>query len=274
VVVIIEDGFVIRPEPQSLLFWFNDGELSALSGDSPEARFAAVQSMRHRRGLQNDWAGEGFRSVSLNWPTMEPEHHVAEPVRLGARALVSLPGQLPVAFADAAQVTTIELGVPSSQAMVTAQTVSASVSDAVRSDFERAQPARLARAIARAVLRDAALKGAGDAFTKAAEGDDDDDDDEKGKKAKTAGRVMLGIGLLFAGASSAILDQADLRAWQLLPDRVTVTRMRLPVGEHPVEIMRGGEAVSLGTVTVRPGSVTLLTHRFFPGRPLALATTP
>ena len=203
---------------------------------------------------------------------MEPEHHVAERARIGARALVSLPGQLPVAFDDAAKPTTIELGVPTSQAMVSAQTVSASVSDAVRAEFERAQPARLARAIARAVLRDAALKGAGDAFSKAADGDDDDDDDDK--KAKAAGRVLLGLGLLVAGASSAILDQADLRAWQLLPDRVTVTRMRLPVGEHPVEILRGGEAVSLGTVTVRPGSVTLLTHRFFPGRPLALATTP
>ena len=272
VVVIIEDGFVIRPEPQSLVFWFNDGEFAALSGNSPEERFSAVRSMRARRGLRNDWAGEGFRSVSLNWPAMEPEHHVAERARIGARALVSLPGQLPVAFEDAAKPTTIELGVPTSQAMVSAQTVSASVSDAVRAEFERAQPARLARAIARAVLRDAALKGAGDAFSKAADGDDDDDDDDK--KAKAAGRVLLGLGLLVAGASSAILDQADLRAWQLLPDRVTVTRMRLPVGEHPVEILRGGEAVSLGTVTVRPGSVTLLTHRFFPGRPLALATTP
>ena len=61
-----------------------------------------------------------------------------------------------------------------------------------------------------------------------------------------------------------MLDQPDLRAWQLLPDRVTVARKRLPVGEYPIEVTRDGQAYSLGRVTVRPGSVTVLTHRWWP----------
>jgi hypothetical protein len=274
VVVIVEDGFVIRPEPRSLVFWFSDGELSALSGDSPDERHRTVQELRRRQRLQHDWAAMGFHAATLHWPAMEPEHHVAEHAPVGARALVGVPSATPVAFADAGRSATMALGIPSSQAMITAQAVSASVSDAIRADFERDQPARLARAIARVALRDAALRGAGKAFERAVDDDDDEGDDEKGKGAKKAGNILLGVGLLFAGASSAVLDQPDLRAWQLLPDRLTVTRMRLPVGEHPIEITRGGEAVSLGTVSVRPGSVTLLTHRFFPGRPVALAASP
>ena len=75
-------------------------------------------------------------------------------------------------------------------------------------------------------------------------------------------------------AGSQVLDQPDLRAWQLLPDRVTVARLRLPVGDHPIEVTRDGEAYSLGRVTVRPGSVTVLTHRWWPDERRLVALEP
>ena len=212
---------------------------------------------------------EHYRSVSIRWPSMDPALYTRASAVLGARALSAAGDSAPdAAFAG---------------------TISMNVSDAVRADFDRAQPGRLARAVARAALREATMKGAGAAFDVAgdiATSDDEpkkektpkdlpeknkkgekstsDDDDEIGIGWKIAGALIVGLVMFLVSASSEVLDQPDLRAWQLLPDRVTVARMRLPVGDHVVEVTRDGEAFSLGTVSVRPGSVTVLTHRWWP----------
>ena len=91
-----------------------------------------------------------------------------------------------------------------------------------------------------------------------------DDDEGASPGAKAAVLILTGIGLLALHVGSQVLDQPDLRAWQVLPDRVSVARMRLPVGEHVIEVTRDGESYSLGAVTVRPGSVTVLVKRWFP----------
>lgn len=272
VVVLIEDGFVDRPEPAALEFWLREDELKALDGDDYDRRTETMTRIHARRHDRRDWAAEHYRSVSLRWPTMEGVNLLRSTSTLGARALR--------VGADVADVGGAEPG------RLEARTVSMSVSDAVRADFERAQPARLARAVARAALREVTLDGAGRAFEAAGEiaagddgtkskkpdnipekkknGEDEKDDEGAGKGWKIAGAVIVGLALLFIHAGSQVLDQPDLRAWQLLPDRVTVARMRLPVGDYPVEVTRDGEAFSLGTVTVRPGSVTVLTHRWWP----------
>lgn len=266
VVVLIEDGFVVRPEPQSLTFWFDDDELAALSSDRYETRFETVSRIRARRRIAGQPWNDSFRMVTLSWPTMPLEFHPRATTRVGARAIVGPRG-------EGDEATTYSVGFVEYPSVLEAPTLSLDVSRAVREDFEREQPMRLVRAIARAAVRDAAFDGAGKAFENAAKDDDDDDDDKKGKGMKKAGSILLGIGLLAAGASSAILDQADLRAWQLLPDRVTIARLRLPVGEHPIEVTRDGEAVSLGTVSVRPGAVSVLHHRWWPGsRPVVAAS--
>lgn len=268
VVVLIEDGFVDRPEPASLDFWYRADELDELKADDEDRRQAAVQRMGARRHDSRNWGAEHYRSVSIRWPSMDPALYTRASAVLGARALSAAGDSAPdAAFAG---------------------TISMNVSDAVRADFDRAQPGRLARAVARAALREATMKGAGAAFEVAgdiATSDDKpkkektpkdlpekkkkgenekSDDQELGMGWKIAGFVIVGIVMLLASAGSEVLDQPDLRAWQLLPDRVTVARMRLPVGDHVVEVTRDGEAFSLGTVSVRPGSVTVLTHRWWP----------
>lgn len=62
------------------------------------------------------------------------------------------------------------------------------------------------------------------------------------------------------------LERADTRSWSLLPDRVSVARMTLAPGEHPVRIevtSPEGEPVwiDLGTVTVRAGETLVLNRR-------------
>jgi hypothetical protein len=255
VVVMIEDGFVVRPEPRELDFYLDRDEVSVLDGDDEAARLETFHRVRGRRHGHGDWDADRYRLVSLRWPTMPEEDPFAARSSIGARVWTG-------------------------QAFRYAPTLEVDVSAAVRTDFERRQPARLSRAVARAALREATLKGAGKALDAAGreiakpEDDDDDEDDDKEKGTngwKVAGAILLGIGLLAVHTSSTILDQPDLRAWQVLPDRVAIARFRLPAGEHQVEVTRDGVAYSLGTVTVEGGRVTVLTHRWWPEAPRVVA---
>lgn len=284
VVVLIEDGFVARPEPAALSFWIARDEVALLDGSDDVVRMNTYRTIDGRRGIQRNWRAESYRNVSLRWPVMSDVNPWAGQGVLGARATraSSAPG-------DAGDIGAVELPVLADLAVdssVTARAVGTSVSDAVRADFERAQPGRIARALGRAAVREASLKGAEGAFDAAGDiiSDDDEsgkgdkgdkkDEDDKGGKGAAVGAILLGIGLLAVHASSQILDQPDLRAWQLLPDRVTVARMRLPVGEHIVEVTRDGQSHSLGAVTVRAGQVTVLVHRWWPGAAPVLAASP
>lgn len=273
VVVLIEDGFVSRPSPAALGFWVNDDDVTALRSDDLAVRMTAYDRVNGRRGVQRDWRAERFRYVNLRWPEMPPVNPDAASGVVGARA-TALAG---AAAADSARQD--EGAVVPATVPVEADILGVRLSDAVRADWERRQPARIARALARAAVREVTAKGAGDAFEAAGDvltGDDDKDDSAKGGKgskkdgdeehegAKVAAFLLVGLGLFAIHAGSQVLDQPDLRAWQVLPDRVTVARMRLPVGDHVVEVTRDGEAYSLGTVTVRPGSVTVLVKRWFP----------
>lgn len=286
VVVLIEDGFVARPEPAALSFWVARDEVALLDSRDDVVRMNTYRTIDGRRGIQRDWRAESYRNVSLRWPVMSDVNPLAGQGVLGARAT-----RATRALGDAGATSAVELPVLSLtvDSSVTARAVGMSVSDAVRADFDRAQPGRIARALARAAVREASLKGAEGAFDAAGDilndedesgkgdkGDKGDkkDEDDKGGKGAAVGAILLGIGLLAVHASSQILDQPDLRAWQLLPDRVTVARMRLPVGEHIVEVTRDGQSHSLGAVTVRAGQVTVLVHRWWPGGASVLAVSP
>ncbi len=242
VVVLIEDGFVGRPVPQVATYWYNDDELALLSSDQDSERLAMGTVLQHRRHDSrygdDHWRGASYHSVALTWPAFDDSHRGSLP--LGARAV-------------------------GDSGAIAAATVTTDITPSVRADFERRQPMRLARAIARAAVRDAALVAAGKSFEDAVKDGDKSGDDKKDKDDDGVnwGKILLGVGLFATGATSSVLDQPDLRAWQLLPDRVTVARMRLPVGEHVVEVTRGAQVISLGRVSVAPGSVSLLTHRWF-----------
>jgi hypothetical protein len=236
VVVLLEDGFVGRPEPRSFGVFMSGDELVALTSGDNAARLGVAQVVERRswsrhRGLEREVA-VGWLTYEINWATFEPPRRAGE-----------------------------GLGVRSGECI--APTISAFVSEAVQADFERGQPARLTRAIARTAIRFAAMEAAEDAFDKASK-----DRKKKKKDGEKGGgwwSILLGIGLAATSVTSSVIDQPDLRAWQILPDRITIARLRLPVGEHPVEVMRGDEVVSLGTVTVRPGGVAVMTYRWWPG---------
>ncbi len=234
VVVFIEDGFVGHPEPRSFGVYLDGDELAALSAGSDDERLriaTVVERRSYEYGRRRSEPSVAWLTYSLNWSSM------GEPTR--SRGSV---------------------GVRSGECV--APIVSANVSEAVERDFESEQPARLARAIARSAVRVAAERAAEKAFEKA--GKTRRERKEEGEKGGGWGSIFVGIALLATSLTSHVIDQPDLRAWQVLPDRISVARLRLPAGDHPVEVMLGDEVVSLGTVTVRPGGVAVMTYRWWP----------
>jgi hypothetical protein len=235
VVVIVEDGFVGRPEPREFGVYMDGDELVALTTGGRQSRLAMAQVVERRswdrhNGLRND-LNVGWLTYEINWATF------GEPMRSRG-------------------------GVAVRSGECVAPFIAADVTAAVQADFERAQPGRLTRAIARTAVRFAAERAADKAFEKA--GETRKKRKEKGEKGGGWGSILLGIGLMATSISSSVIDQPDLRAWQVLPDRMTVARLRLPVGEHPVEVVVGDEVVSLGTVSVQPGGVAVMTYRRWP----------
>jgi hypothetical protein len=113
------------------------------------------------------------------------------------------------------------------------------VDDAASADERRDRLAMLARATARA--------GAKYAIAKAV----------KDKKGEVAGTL--------ANYGASLLERADVRAWHLLPQEVQLYRTRMNAGTRAVrlEVTEGGvtRTLDLGTVTVRPGTLTIAPFR-------------
>lgn len=120
-------------------------------------------------------------------------------------------------------------------------------------NYKHRLPAITARAIARATIKYVASKGA----KKAVEGDGSDNN------RKIAG-ALIG---LFANIAGAASEQADLRAWTMLPSEVNATRMWVPAGDHTVTVRfydaGGGEksAPQQVSLTLKPGERAIVSVR-------------
>lgn len=233
VVVIVEEGFVGRPQPQTLGVYTNADELVALTTGPDADRLVIANRVAARRYETFDnSASLGWLTYEVNWATFgEPA-----PGPGGVRVMSE-----PATF----------------------QSMEAEVTSSVGEDFNRELPAKLARGIARAAVRYAAMRAAEGQIDKAINGDEDEDADER--RSNRAWRMMSGLALGIFSVGSTVVDQPDLRAWQLLPHRLTIARLRLPAGEHPVLVEHGGQRVQLGIAQVRAGRVTVMTHRAWPG---------
>ena len=115
------------------------------------------------------------------------------------------------------------------------------VDDAASVDERRDRLAMLARATARASAKYALAKAA---------------KDNKGELAGT-----------LANYGASLLERADVRSWHLLPQELQVLRVNVPAETRTVrlEVTVDGLArtVELGTITVRPGVMTIATLRMW-----------
>lgn len=126
----------------------------------------------------------------------------------------------------------------------------ASLSEAAVAEFEDQLGGILIKAVARAVVKYGLARGIE-------------------KEVKEEDEVLGEIALITANAAAALLERADTRCWHLLPDRVSVVRLRLPAGRHPLTLRvetggAGSRSLDMGEVTVREGRVTVLSARVWP----------
>jgi hypothetical protein len=130
--------------------------------------------------------------------------------------------------------------------------LTADLSDAAARDLDRQRAALVARAASRAAAKYWATRAAR-------------------RKGGEVGGAMV-------GAATSLLERADTRSWHLLPGTIGAARLSLPAGTHEIAVELPGGApglppvrVPLGSVTVRPGRVTLLSTRRFDGHAATVA---
>jgi len=77
----------------------------------------------------------------------------------------------------------------------------------------------------------------------------------KDKKGEVAGTL--------ANIGASLLERADVRSWHLLPQTVTLLRVRLPAGQHrlQLDVGEGLSRIDMGDVMVRAGELTLASTR-------------
>ncbi len=228
VVVVVERGFVDYPVAREIDAVVGDGELLALSTGDAGIRMRTVERVSRRVGRRGGWDRsddlDGTPTMlSVSWPEMPSRERDLR--GLGA-SVDGMSGTLPARTAD--------------------------ISEAVRADFSRGQPARVARALVRSAIRLKALDAAGKTF---------DARDDEGKRKNWS--MLFGAGLAAAAVAGTVVDRADTRSWGVLPGTLGVIRVRLPAGAQELRLTSGNEVVTLGRVAVQPGGVTLLAHRWW-----------
>ena len=117
--------------------------------------------------------------------------------------------------------------------------VSTLLDDAVTADEQRERVSILARATARAAAKYVITKAV------------------KDKKGEVAGSI--------ANIGASLMERADIRSWHLLPQEISLLRVRLPAGQHNLQVAIGAESarVDVGAVSVRAGLTTIAAVRLW-----------
>ena len=122
-----------------------------------------------------------------------------------------------------------------------AMEVSSVIDDASAADADRERAAIAVRAVARAIAKYAVTKAVED----------------------KSGKVMGTI----ANIGGALLERADVRSWHVLPQEITLLRVRVPAGTRAVRVQAGDgwavRTVEIGDLVVRPGELTIVPVRLW-----------
>ena len=249
VVVVIERGFVDHLAEEDVFLLLSPGEVQTLSGGPAADRIAlgalitarviaemALRDEYRYRESRRRGHYDGRREVRIE--SADTAQYDEEPYLLRvAWPSFREDGRV---YGDVVLAATDSLEHPAE--------VRADVSSAVIADFSEQRAAMLARTVIRSVGRFALGEAA----------------EKKAEESSEGLGTLVGI---LANIGSVVVERADTRSWHLLPSEISVVRMRLPVGEHPVyAIVETGSGkpvtrVALGRVTVQPGMVTVVSGR-------------
>ena len=233
--IVVERGFVAHRATETIELELDGDERDSLGGDDEHRRRAATRIIADAGigGRRND-AGTSAVTSALTLPTFAPSrrrhHHDDDDYHLTV-AFPSLRRSLRPWGGD------VRLAVDGTA--VDGVTMSAVVDDASEVDARRERVALATRAVARAATKYVVTKAV------------------KDKKGEVAGKI--------ANFSASLLERADVRSWHVLPQTVTLARVRVPAGTRAVRIDVGEgwsvRTVDVGTAFVRAGTLTIVPVR-------------
>ena len=235
ILVVLERGFVAHRATETISLFLGESDRDALEhGDGDEG--AAVRRIAERLSQTNNSERAPIVGDRSRGPRRDREHRDEDD---GYWLRVSFPSM------RRAPRFTGEPTMMIDGERKLATRVGSVLDDAVSADEGRERIALFTRAVARA--------GAKYAVTKAV----------KDSKGEVAGSI--------ANIGTAFMDRADIRSWHVLPQTVTLLRVRVPAGQRAVHVTvdDGLEGVDLGEVLVRPGQLAIVSARVWRETPRA-----
>lgn len=237
VLLIIEEGFVAHRSAEALHVPIFPEDLEGLHGGDADAVLVAAARVTERL-VQNfaERAVWGQAIDDLQWAQWANALSGAYVLRLA----------WPASRREPAAPAGVRVLVGDSLAAVAAV---GEISTLVERDLEAQRPAMLARLVARGIAR----------YLLAREVEQAAEDRGGELAAFVAGRL--------ANAAANELERADTRSWSLLPERISLARLRLPEGTHRLRLETLGvdgavlRSHDLGNVDVVAGGLVALSSR-------------
>ena len=227
ILVVLERGFVAHRATETISLFLGESDRDVLEHGDGDESAGLVRRITDKLSQTNNSERAPIVGDRSGGPRREREHHDDD----GYWLRVSFPSMRraprftgePTMMIDGERKLGTRIG-----------TV---LDDAVSADEGRERTALLGRAVARAAAKYAVTKAV------------------KDNKGEVAGSI--------ANIGTAFMDRADIRSWHVLPQTVTLLRVRVPAGQRVVHVNvdDGMEGVDLGEVLVRPGQLTIVSAR-------------
>lgn len=245
--IVVERGFVAHRATETIELALDGNERDSLRGDDERRRRAVARIVADAgiSGRQSN-ATASAATNGLALPTFAPprrHHHDDDDDDY----------HLTVAFPSLRRSARpwggdVRLAVDGTA--VAGVTVSVGLDDASEADARRERIALATRAVARAAAKYVVTKAI------------------KDKKGEVAGHI--------ANLGASLLERADVRSWHVLPQTVTLARVRVPAGTRAVRIDVGEgwgvRTVDIGTASVRAGTLTIVPVRLWRDPPSQVAS--
>jgi hypothetical protein len=260
VVILLEKGFVAHRVERSLNIPLFPQEADALHSPNADVRLAVASCVASRsfQGKYDfseiiaesgtDWRGSSGGKCIVSGSGSSNSKANGTSGRDLYLMRVAWPEMVPSGLPT--DLTVVEFSVAADAEPLATPAMRGSVSGAVTAEFEDQLGGILIKMVARTALKYELARAI---------------EKEVDKKNELLGDIAF----LTANAAAALFERADTRSWHLLPDQVSVVRLRLPTGSHPLTVQvetgrSGTQVIDLGDIDVRDGSVHVLSARVWP----------
>lgn len=234
--VVLEHGFVAHRTQDALHIPIPDDDLKGLKGDDHDglARFAGhvSRSLLYAQAGETGWRRRHRAYRGSAWYDALDDAYILRLAWPTYRLEANRPRAVQVAVGDAVT-QPVELG---------------NLSLLMREELARERPEMLVRLVLRGITKYLITQ------------------ELEEKTEEKHGEAMGFLAGALANLAGNSLEQADTRSWTLLPDRVSLVRMRLPEGSYPVQVEVVGEGGGswtrdLGDVTITAGQLAVVRQR-------------